>query len=249
MRLSVFPEDIAHTLVTKSRSGGMLVSELLHNLNSWECGAAFERLVTARAVKKESLDLDDLRTLAEQAKKNPDIGSEDLIPLSNDGFKLPSESLRDAALTLKLTADRIDSIIPKDKPIVLLGRDAWPLVPILKERGHDVQYFLWSRINERDEASYRQWMKEVKPGAVVVDTGFSGSIIGWIRERDNTASGLLMSSASDSEYGQILSVPDHRYRVRQLEGLAKLINRSRSFTEIGGALVAERGISGRCSRS
>jgi len=239
MRLTAFPDDIAHTLVTKSRSGGMPVTEIVRNLSSWEYGAAFERLVRARALERKPLDAEQLRALVEQAKSNPDIRGEDKYPWKRDLYRNATAGVSDLAQTLKHTADRIDSLIPQDKPIVLLGRDTWPLVPILRERGHDTQYFLWSRNNSTDEATYKQWMKEVKPGSVVIDSGFNGSVINWIKERDKTASGLLMSSNNDSPYDQILTLQDHSIRVGRLEELVKLINRSKSYTENGGALVTK----------
>ncbi len=239
MRLTAFPDDIAITLLAKSRSGGMPVTEIVRNLSSWEYGAAFERLVRARATERKSLDAEDLRALAEQAKSNPDISGEDTYHWRRDIYRHAAERDSHVAETLKHTADRIDALIPKDKPIVLLGRDTWPLVPILRERGHDTQYFLWGRNNGHDKATYDQWMKEVKPGSVVIDSGYTGSVINWIKERDRTASGLLMSRNNDSTYDQILTLQDHSYRVGKLEDLVKLINRSKSFTENGGVLVTK----------
>ena len=137
------------------------------------------------------------------------------------------------------SAERIATVIPKDKPLVLLGRDTWPLVPLLRARGFDTQYFLWSRANERDPQTYAQWMKEVKPGSTVIDTGYSGSIINWIREKDSTASGLLMSKSDTSQYDQILDFKDHSDRVGEIEGQVKLINRSKTYTPKGSALLPE----------
>jgi hypothetical protein len=139
---------------------------------------------------------------------------------------------------LKLTADSISATIPTGKPIVLLGRDTWPLLPLLRSRGLSVQYFMWGRKNGAGDSTFGQWFKEVPPGAAVIDSGYSGSIIDIIREKDHSVSGYLMSRGTSIEYPQLLQIPDHHQRTSQLESLVKFTPRSTSYTKNGGVITA-----------
>ncbi len=129
--------------------------------------------------------------------------------------------------------------MPEDKPVVLLGRDTWPLMPLLRARGVQAQYFLWSRLNGEDPQTYKQWLKEVPPNSVVIDSGFSGSVIDKIRNKDNIATGLLMSSSDPQKYEQILVGGNSRERTLALEKLVKLTSRSRTYSEHGGAVLQD----------
>lgn len=61
--------------------------------------------------------------------------------------------------------------------LVLLGRDSWPLVPILREKhGIPAQYFIYSRLQIGDSGTRKAWMEEVQPKSLVFDTGYMGSI-------------------------------------------------------------------------
>ena len=87
----------------------------------------------------------------------------------------------DLANTVLKAADAIESAIPPDRTIVLLGRDMWPLLPVLRERGRQTQYFMWSTKQETDANTLRQWNKEVPPNSAVIDTGFQGTIFDFIK--------------------------------------------------------------------
>ncbi len=110
----------------------------------------------------------------------------------NATLRARSSKGAELASVLKAAVEGIDKHIPKDQPIVLLGRDNWQLLPLLKEQGRPVQYFLWSRLQNSDAKTKAQWLKEVPPNAAVVDTGYSGSIIDWIRKIDAGAKGYLL---------------------------------------------------------
>jgi hypothetical protein len=97
-----------------------------------------------------------------------------------------------------------------------------------------VQYFLWSRLQENDKATGEQWLREVGPGAVVIDTGYAGSIPDAVRRIDPTASAYLLSSKS--QYPQLLERNDHSAIVNNLEYFPKLVARSRTYTKNGGAV-------------
>ena len=81
-------------------------------------------------------------------------------------------------------------------------------------------------------------VEEVWPGAVVIDTGYAGSIPDAIRKIDPTASAYLLSSAS--HYPQLLRRNDHQAIVNNLEYFPKLVARSRTYTEMGGAVARRR---------
>ena len=46
------------------------------------------------------------------------------------------------------------------------------------------------RGNKRDPNTYAQWLKEVKPNAAVIDTGYKGTVLNWIRDKDTSATGF-----------------------------------------------------------
>jgi hypothetical protein len=133
--------------------------------------------------------------------------------------------LEDAAREIRLA-------IPADQPIVLLGRDSWPLLPALRDGTRDIQYFLWARLQIGDPATEARWLKEVPPNAAVIDTGFRGSVIDAIRRIDPTASGYLLSSVG--RYPQLLRTPGST--IGRLEAYPKMIGRTLSYTTKGGAI-------------
>lgn len=122
-------------------------------------------------------------------------------------------------------------------PIVVLGRDSWPLVPVLREHYKiPVHYFLFSRLQLDDEGTLRQWAKEIPPGALVVDTGYVGSIIWAIQKIDPTAKGILLSS--EGYYPQ-LSLKDNKESCALLEHIPKIISRCESIDQDGVAHCPE----------
>ena len=132
---------------------------------------------------------------------------------------------------LQKSADKIAEIVG-NKTVVILGRDAWFLVPLLKRRGVKVQYFLYSRLQLGDESTKEAWLREVPKGSYVVDTGYRGTIIDDIRSFDPSVKGLLFSS-SNPEYPEI-DVPDYNRHHRSdivgdIEYAPKIIGRSRGF--------------------
>ena len=157
-------------------------------------------------------------------------------------FPITNPRAIEAANIISEAMEQIVKEIPEEKTIVVLGRDALPLYPALRNHGRKVQYFLWSRLQEHDEATGEQWLREVGPGAVVIDTGYAGSIPDAIRKIDPTASAYLLSSAS--QYPQLLQRHDHSAIVNNLEYFPKLVARSRTYTENGGA-VSRQGTLGR----
>ncbi len=114
----------------------------------------------------------------------------------------------------------------------MLGRDTWPLLPLLRAQGHKVQYYLWSRLQIGDAKTESQWLKEVPPNAAVIDTGFRGSVLDAIRTVDPSASGYLLSSAG--RYPQLLRVPSGD--INKVESHPKMIGRSLTYTSSGGAV-------------
>lgn len=128
------------------------------------------------------------------------------------------------------------------RTVVVLGRDAWPLVPLLRRRGAKTQYFVWSRLQTGDPATERQWLWETPPGSLVVDTGYAGSIINRIRELDPTVSGALMSSSVPSIYPSLCDEKDRTTIVGDIEYAPKLIPRIQKMDR--GRLVYSGGYDG-----
>ncbi len=233
MKLIAFPDDIATVLADKARSGGMGVSEIVRNLRDWKYGKSFCFQVTQQIRTGKPIELADMQNLVISAREHADM-PKDALQTWESGFRKPSEATQELAYTLESAADSMETAIPRDKPVVLLGRDAWPLLPVIRAKGFDAQYFLWSRANDRDPNTYAQWLKETKPHSVVIDTGYRGSILDMIREKDKSAAGYLLSTRL-SGYQRILQDPDHHSRIAELENLVKYIRRSQTYTPKGGA--------------
>lgn len=131
---------------------------------------------------------------------------------------------------LNRAADGIARMTKPNQTVVILGRDAWALVPLLKHRGIKVQYFLYSRLQIGDEATKQAWLREVPRKSLVVDTGYAGSIINDIKNFDPTVTGVLLSSKG--QYPEVrIDGPklSHEDIVDEIEHTPKLINRSLTF--------------------
>ncbi len=128
---------------------------------------------------------------------------------------------------LNKCADEI-KLLAGNNTVVILGRDAWPLVPLLRFRNVKTQYFLYSRLQIGNQSTKEAWLREVPPHSLVIDTGYAGSIIDDIKTFDPTIEGLLMSS---SGYYKQLSTTGYSRRniVHDIEHSPKLINRSSNF--------------------
>lgn len=151
---------------------------------------------------------------------------------------------------IRSIAETIHETVPNDNPFVLLGRDLWPAVPVLREvHKRDAQYFVWSRPQINDRATAQTWQKEVHPNSFVFDTGFAGSIFNAIRGRYNPTAGdkqidpakmLLFSSIGDySEVGSHKNL-SRQSIVANIEHLEKLNPRGASYSPVGG-LIYTRG--------
>ncbi|MBS2006969.1 MAG: hypothetical protein JST01_08010 [Cyanobacteria bacterium SZAS TMP-1] len=232
MRLSLYPEDVAIKLVHADTEGVLRVEDVIGKTRDVTAGRAFTTLLIKRVRENNELTEDRLNLLFERATTFSDSRKVRNFSLRPDTDRM--NGTRGAKAFVE-AADGIMKQVPADKPIVLLGRDAWPLLPVLRARGRDAQYFMWSRLQNGDQPTKDQWLKEVPPGAVVVDSGFGGSIIDNIRHIDPSASGYLMSS-SNPEYPTLISSDNHRSMVDQIEKLPKLIGRSRTHLEWGGTV-------------
>jgi len=123
-----------------------------------------------------------------------------------------------------------------DGPFVLLGRDMWPVVAALRAVGLRVQYFHWARVTD-DWSAAQAWQAEIACGAVVVDSGFAGSILDRIQRRAcPSIRGLLLSTAG--EYPRTGAVS--RRWVLELEDWPKPTGRCVGYERRPGGLWAAR---------
>lgn len=140
----------------------------------------------------------------------------------NDNFDAVVALLDEAATEIALDYWKDDP-----RTVIVLGRDAWPLVPVLKEKFClPVQYFVMSRLQLGDPETERQWLWETPPGSMVVDTGYAGSIINRLRQLDPTVVGRLMSSAVPDKYPSVCPAGRRSTVVGELEYSPKLIKRA-----------------------
>lgn len=131
---------------------------------------------------------------------------------------------------LKNSVSKIAEIVGK-KTLVILGRDAWVLVPMLRNAGVKTQYFLYSRLQIGDNRTKEAWLREVPEGSFVLDTGYAGSIFNDIKTFDPSIKGILMSSTGSYPEIQVKDSDVHsRSRVvGDIEGMPKIIGRSTGF--------------------
>ena len=241
--LSPYPLQARMHLLAAIDKGEISAPDLLAKTRDWQSGRRFLDLLSERAGTGEPLSKNELRALSEMASRQSAAAAK---AVSGNGHAIADNSDANPqsvppyeaslAETFKDAVRGIEAQIPADKPIVLLGRDAWPLLPLLRQAGRDTHYFMWSRLQHGDEATKTQWLKEVPPNAAVVDTGYSGSVIDQIRLIDPSASGYLLSSRRDDLYPTLLNFSDHSNRVASMEGFPKLVDRSSAHTSKGGTV-------------
>ena len=132
--------------------------------------------------------------------------------------------------------------VPENDRIVILGRDLWPMVPLLRRHGRKTQYFLWSRlqcnsgvykrISSADTQTAKAWIKEVHPDSWVVDTGFYGTIFDAIRSIDfRIRPRRMLMGSSAGKYEQLLpdSCGNLREEMLELEHLQKIVGSSTTY--------------------
>lgn len=131
----------------------------------------------------------------------------------------------------------------ENKPIVILGRDAEPLYWKLKELGEDAQYFLFSRLQLKSATTKRVVREEIKPNSLIVDTGYSGTIIRAISHilGSSNITGRLISGSHYPMVKELYIDFDWACNrssiVEDLEALPKLISRSIGFMPNGKAKI------------
>ena len=233
MSLSLFPDDIAYKILDTSAKEQSNIAGAMGALKNWKTGELFYQAVNSWVGSGKSPSVDALLELNKQITSGELDVSHDLEDEGSAAKRTRSERGVEIAGILKSAMEGIEKQIPKDRPMVLLGRDNWLLLPLLREQGRPVQYFLWSRLQGADINTKQQWLKEVPPNAAVVDTGYSGSIINWIRSIDPTANGYLLSSSG--RYPQLLS-GSQVSKVQKIEYFPKLVGRARTYTDNGGAV-------------
>ena len=259
MKLSLFPDSVAFHLIEDANAAGVPISSIVGHLKDWQTGKPFSELLKQHVTENKPITSEAIDYLADKAGGR-------VLELSNGGTSLDvadvdvRQRLRDGGASyrasrlfapkpdfdtpeslagaLSKAADKIISRVPEGGTIVLLGRDAWPLVPLLREQGRDVQYFLWSRIqSERNDSNTRkQWLKEVPPNSYVVDTGYGGTILNAIKHLDDSSTGWLIKANRPLKYRQLLWGGQSLQAVMALERLPKAIGRSETYSKSGSAV-------------
>lgn len=248
MDLAMLPDDVSRSLID-SRS--VQVPQIIAPMLNWQSGSQFRDLLIEKVRSGEAVSPLDLKALSLRAQelvrsmpvdKQGDVTAqfnaqgkgatarsalETVFPITNP------RAIKAASIMNEAVAQILQQI-PADKTIVVLGRDALPLYPALRHSGRNAQYFLWSRLQGGDEATAKQWLQEVAPGAVAIDTGYAGSILDAINKIDPTTDAYLLSSSS--KYPQLLKSDDHSAVVDNLEYFPKLVGRVKTYTGKGGAV-------------
>ena len=222
----------------------MNIANIIGNLKDWRAGRYFRDLIIARDDARQSMLSSDLENAMKQAVE--------LASAKNSAATLPgflrrslSEHLDllsvEPAASIFRSAKSIADNLPRDKPIILLGRDMGPVLPLLRADGYDARYFLWSSAQEPGGQTAVQWRREIAPGATVVDTGYMGTIFTDIkRHADPTIKGFLLSKNPSSEYPQLLNADDHRDIATNIEEIPKLTGRSTTYRENGNVIARSR---------
>jgi len=233
LKLSVFAPQEALQLSRASWEGQVRLEDIIGGLRDYKHGHAFYLLLKDHLCQERPINKEEITRLKTESQ------AADTAVYGPHMKKVDAQKVMQAQAFTE-AADSITKKIGKEQPIVLLGRDAWPLVPILRERGHNAMYFLYSRLQHSDEKTRQQWLKEIPPGAAVVDTGYSGSIINAIKEFDPSITGYLLST-SGKRYTRLLD-DDHSLKVSMIEGLPKLIYRTVRHNDNGNAVSRRKSI-------
>ena len=211
MSLQVLPAKMAYALMEAASHGGMPVPVLLSNLRDWRAGRHFRELLMEHVANEGDLSAPAIERVVERAKEAAlAADGERLMPnplpvmTEAQQAALPSATA-DLANVLRAATDRINKRIPAEKHIVLLGRDMWQFLPLLKAQGRSVQYFLWSGLQNLADTG-PHWLKEVPPNSVVLDSGYKGTIIDNAKAADPTVSGFLLQKTRGL-YEQLLINP------------------------------------------
>ena len=243
MSLQVLPARVAYALMQAAQDGGTPVPVLLSNLRDWRAGRYFREMLMEHVANEGVLSAPAIERVVESARlaalaAGRERGLTNPLPVKPD---FQQAALHPATVKLadilRNATDRINQTIPFDKHIVLLGRDMWPFLPLLKAQGRSVQYFLWSSLQDSADTA-PHWLKEVPPHSVVLDSGWSGTIVSKAKLSDPTVTGFLLEK-HDGPYKQLLAKPYDHDTVSTIEGATKLIGRTKRLTASGNAVVAK----------
>jgi hypothetical protein len=201
--------------------------------------AAVRSGMTELAEKIKALQAESIKKNRQKMRKDYNMCSSGAADTMSFIYMITKDSGIDLSSTADITARAADAVsrAAKGRPTVILGRDAEPVFWRLKEEGLDVRYFLVSRnvcssSGVTDTAVRKWWRLEVPRGAVVIDTGYAGSIISAIRNSiDFGVSGYLICSGNTS-YPELQiagNKPSHKQIVVDMEKIPKPIGRITSM--------------------
>ncbi|MBI4532428.1 MAG: hypothetical protein HY711_00660 [Candidatus Melainabacteria bacterium] len=238
IKLEVLPDDVADQIVEALGLECITATRLREHLQDLNTGPYLYDLVVQHVRTGKPLSAADAQRLlirAQELARDSQGRQNDVKPTVQTTVRRSGDAnINDTAQMVKQVATRILEQVPSFRTVVLLGRDTWPLVPILRFHGRRVQYFHWSRLQLSDVPTQQQWLKEVPPDSVVIDTGYFGSILDAIRKVDRSIDGFLISSSG--KYPQLYGGVSHADIVAQIERFPKLPGRCSSYSSIGTAI-------------
>ena len=236
-RLSMFPQATAEELARRAESGEFRVQDVLKHARDLQSGQNFVALTTERIAKNLSLSDTTIKSISMEAAHQPSLlpAFVERKPIMAGEQPAQWYSLENPVQLAKLkTASDImlDKFAP-DRPLVMLARDMDAFTPLLRASGRQTINFPFSRLQIRDPGTQAQWLAEVPPNAVVVDSKLFGSIFDDIARFDPTIEPYLLQSKS--KYPELAASGGYDL-ANAVEYFPKLIGRCSGFRPSGAAI-------------
>ena len=160
MNLAMLPDDVASRLLDSNTAA---VPQIIGPMRNWHSGAYFRELLIEKVRAGETVSRFDIEALSLKAQEMARDTNGAADQAQEAAFPITNPRAIEAANIIEEAIEQILKEIPEGKTIVVLGRDALPLYPALRSNGSNAQYFLWSRLQEHDEATGKQWLKKSGP--------------------------------------------------------------------------------------
>jgi hypothetical protein len=240
MRLTMFPEDAATNIAGAAAKGGYKVAKVVEHARDFESGARFVALTRDYLRSGGKLSAEDLEKLATGAR-----GSSELEPafvkreasLARAQTRITGSmpyAMSNLASDLKSTTDIVLGRFSPGRTLVILGRDMNPFTSLLRANGRNTINFPFSRSQIGNISTARQWMAEVPPNSVVIDSKLNGTVHDAIKAIDPTAEPYLLQSKSP--YPALLTQWPLNKLADWIEVFPKITGRCTGFTSCGNAI-------------